>query len=162
MRVKSDEIIGGLRNNDKALDPGKKNAHSPYSKSPIGAALLTAEGDIIKGANIENASFGPSLYRRFCNISQATCRMYNLCRTNCDSEGYRKYPLINATHSQLIMQQSENTVVYGTGRRIVNPISSDEVLAIIFSSGTSLRRVLPVECVAKFLGNFANLICQCF
>ena len=40
---------------------GKKGTYSPYSKFPVGAALLTPEGDIIKGANIENASTGPSL-----------------------------------------------------------------------------------------------------
>ena len=36
----------------------KEGSYSPYSKFPVGAALLTAEGEIIKGANIENASYG--------------------------------------------------------------------------------------------------------
>lgn len=50
---------------DNPLDPGKKGSYSPYSKFPVGAALLTAEGDIIKGADMENASYGPSLQWRF-------------------------------------------------------------------------------------------------
>lgn len=31
--------------------------HSPYSHFPVGAALLTADGAVIKGSNQENASF---------------------------------------------------------------------------------------------------------
>jgi cytidine deaminase len=41
--------------------PAKEGSYSPYSKFPVGAALLTAEGEIIKGANIENASYGKQL-----------------------------------------------------------------------------------------------------
>jgi len=32
-------------------------AHAPYSKFPVGAALMTSDGRIFAGANIENASF---------------------------------------------------------------------------------------------------------
>jgi cytidine deaminase len=39
----------------------KEGSYSPYSKFPVGAALLTSKGEIIKGANIENASYGKQL-----------------------------------------------------------------------------------------------------
>ncbi|KAF8886318.1 cytidine deaminase-like protein [Infundibulicybe gibba] len=42
----------------KAAFEAKENTYSPYSKFPVGAALLAADGTIIKGANIENASYG--------------------------------------------------------------------------------------------------------
>ncbi len=35
-------------------------AYVPYSHFPVGAAFLTADGQVIKGCNIENASFGLS------------------------------------------------------------------------------------------------------
>ena len=34
------------------------NSYSPYSKFPVGAALLTTNGKVFTGTNVENASFG--------------------------------------------------------------------------------------------------------
>lgn len=36
----------------------RENACAPYSKFKVGAALLTAKGKIISGANVESASYG--------------------------------------------------------------------------------------------------------
>ncbi|WP_326492958.1 cytidine deaminase [Alicyclobacillus fastidiosus] len=36
----------------------RENAYVPYSGFAVGAALRTADGHIVTGANIENASFG--------------------------------------------------------------------------------------------------------
>lgn len=35
-------------------------SYVPYSRYTVGAALLTEDGDIYTGCNIENAAFGPS------------------------------------------------------------------------------------------------------
>ena len=42
------------------------NAYVPYSKFKVGAALLLKNGEIIKGCNIENASYG------LCNCAERT------------------------------------------------------------------------------------------
>ena len=36
-------------------------SYSPYSDFPVGAALLFADGSVVTGTNIENASYGLSL-----------------------------------------------------------------------------------------------------
>jgi cytidine deaminase len=36
-------------------------AHAPYSRYPVGAALLVASGRIFQGCNVENASYGLSI-----------------------------------------------------------------------------------------------------
>ena len=41
---------------DAAAD-ARKHAYAPYSRFPVGAALLTKSGKIFKGCNVENTSF---------------------------------------------------------------------------------------------------------
>ncbi|KAG2067351.1 cytidine deaminase [Suillus decipiens] len=51
-------------NRDRLLQAAveaKTFAYVPYSKFRVGAALLTEDGEIIKGANIENASYGGTI-----------------------------------------------------------------------------------------------------
>ena len=38
-------------------EKARKKAYTPYSKFKVGAAILTSEGRIFSGCNIENASF---------------------------------------------------------------------------------------------------------
>ncbi|HPE94436.1 MAG TPA: cytidine deaminase [Bacillota bacterium] len=45
----------------KAALEAVKNAYAPYSHYTVGAALLTAQGRIYTGCNIENAAYGPSV-----------------------------------------------------------------------------------------------------
>ena len=37
-----------------------EQAYAPYSRCKVGAALLTADGAVYTGCNIENAAFGPT------------------------------------------------------------------------------------------------------
>jgi len=54
---------------EQLLEEAKKArefAYVPYSKFKVGAALLTEDGQIIRGCNIENASYG------LCNCAERT------------------------------------------------------------------------------------------
>lgn len=37
---------------------GQKNAYTPYSKFAVGVAILTEDGDLFTGCNVENISYG--------------------------------------------------------------------------------------------------------
>ena len=39
----------------------RERSYSPYSHHPVGAALLTKDGKIYHGCNIENAAYGPTI-----------------------------------------------------------------------------------------------------
>ena len=45
---------------EKAID-ARNASYAPYSNFAVGAALLCADGTIFTGANIENASFSPTV-----------------------------------------------------------------------------------------------------
>jgi cytidine deaminase len=50
----------------KEAEKARKRAYTPYSKFKVGAAILSADGKIFTGCNIENASFGMSVCAECC------------------------------------------------------------------------------------------------
>lgn len=59
-----------------------KNSYSPYSKYSVGAVILTKEGKIFTGINIENASYGSTVCAERVAIFNAV------------SEGYKNFEAI--------------------------------------------------------------------
>ena len=55
----------------KAAKEAYDNAHAPYSQFHVGAAALTASGNIVTGCNVENASYGLSVCAERNCIAQA-------------------------------------------------------------------------------------------
>jgi cytidine deaminase len=49
-----------------------RNAHAPYSRFAVGAAVLLDDGTIVTGANFENASYGLSLCAETVAIATAS------------------------------------------------------------------------------------------
>ncbi len=54
--MKEQEIQALIREALKA----RENAYTPYSHYQVGAALLTGDGEIYTGCNIENAAYSPT------------------------------------------------------------------------------------------------------
>ncbi len=65
-----------------AARAARKGAVAPYSRFKVGAALLTADGKVITGANVESASFG------------LTCCAERVALFKALTDGHRKFVAI--------------------------------------------------------------------
>lgn len=63
----------------QAAAEAARKSHSPYSRFPVGAAILTDEGVTVCGTNVENASYGLTVCAERVAIANAV------------SQGYRRF-----------------------------------------------------------------------
>lgn len=69
----------------KAAEKMRERSYVPYSHYAVGAALLCEDGEIVKGCNIENAAYGPTMCAERTAFFKAV------------SEGKRKFTAIAVT-----------------------------------------------------------------
>lgn len=65
----------------------RSRAYAPYSRFAVGAALLTADGDLFTGSNMENASFGLTVCAErvaLWSAVHAGCRSFSLLAVAAD------------------------------------------------------------------------------
>jgi cytidine deaminase len=90
----------------------QKMAYVPYSKYKVGAALLTEDGEIFTGCNIEIASYSPTLCAERTAIFKAV------------SEGHKKIKAI------AVVGDSEFTYPCGVCRQVIREFGKDATIII--------------------------------
>lgn len=124
----------------KKAKEARKNSYSPYSKVKIGAAVLTGDGKIFSGCNIENISYGIS------NCAERTAIFKAV------SEGYRK---INAI--AIYGESKEFTKPCGACRQVMIEFNPDMDVIMKGEDGfmkvSKARRLLPENFYPKELKN---------
>ncbi len=125
--------------NEKLLEKAikaMKCSYSPYSKFSVGAAVLTAKGNVYTGFNIENSSYSATVCAErtaiFSALLNGEKEFLKLAVVGSDSENLKKfcYPC-------------------GICRQVLREFCSDS-LEIIFSNGkeikqTTLGELLPLS-----------------
>ncbi len=112
----------------KALEAQKK-AYVPYSNFHVGAALLTEDGEVFTGCNIEIASYSPTLCAERTAIFKAV------------SEGHKKIKAI------AVVGDADFTYPCGVCRQVIREFGKDAIIIVANSEDDyreyKLEELLP-------------------
>lgn len=120
-------------NKRELIDQAKeamKYAYVPYSKFQVGAALLTKDGKVFTGCNVENASYGAT------NCAERTAIFKAV------SEGYQEYEAI-----AIVSSSQDTTYPCGICRQVMTEFMPEGKIFYENSKGeiveSSVREVMP-------------------
>ncbi|HMA60000.1 MAG TPA: cytidine deaminase [Halanaerobiales bacterium] len=108
----------------KAAKEVKENAYVPYSNFPLAAALLTKEGKIFTGVNIENAAYGVTMCAERTAIFKAV------------SEGYTEFEAL------LLLSNTEKPITpCGSCRQVISEFSNDiDIIMTTYDNGELIKK----------------------
>lgn len=98
---------------DKAIE-AMLNSYSPYSNFKVGASLLTKDGKIITGTNIENKSYGLTICAE------------RVCLFNAYALGYRKDDIV-----KFCVVSKNITTPCGACREVMNELLNQNTPVIL-------------------------------
>jgi cytidine deaminase len=139
----------GLQNGEKKMSAtqvlleaaraARLNAHAPFSKFRVGAALQTEDGKVITGCNVENATYGLTICAERVAMFKAI------------SEGHRRFVRV-----AVVADTEAPTPPCGACRQILWEMGGDlEVILgnLVAEKGSyRLRDLLPLPFDARLLG----------
>ena len=123
----------------RAAFHARKQAYAPYSNYRVGAALLTEDGTVYEGCNIENATYGAT------NCAERTAAFKAV------SEGHRKFRMIAIVGGPDAMESDFPDYAYPCGicRQVLREFSNPkELIVLVARSETdvvehTLEELLP-------------------
>lgn len=109
-----------------ALD-ARKLAYAPYSHYTVGAALLTEEGALYQGGNIENASYGAT------NCAERTVFFKAV------SEGHRHFKAIAVAGGMEGLTPADYAYPCGICRQVMQEFAEKDFIVIVAKTAADFR-----------------------
>jgi cytidine deaminase len=110
---------------EKLLEIAKnatRNSYAPYSNIHVGAAIVTEDGKIFTGTNIENSSYGLSICAERVAVFNAV------------SNGYRKFKKI-----AIITSEGKGIMPCGACRQVLAEFSENMEVITLDKEGNVIR-----------------------
>lgn len=126
----------------------RRNSYSPYSQYQVGAALLSEDGQVTLGCNIENAAYTPT------NCAERTAFFKAV------SEGIREFAaiaIVGSPEGEALMQYAYPC---GVCRQVMMEFCESESFQIIVAKSEEDYRVLTLAQLLPESFGPANL-CDC-
>jgi cytidine deaminase len=100
------------------------HAYAPYSNFPVGAALLCANGEIITGCNVENASYG------------LTCCAERIAVFTAAARGHREFTAVAVAATRVLTAPP-----CGACRQVLNEFkpTNGELIVLLDAAGPPIR-----------------------
>ncbi|KAM6908959.1 cytidine deaminase [Xenentodon cancila] len=117
-------------------------AYCPYSEFPVGAAVLTADGAIITGCNVENASYGLTVCAERTAVQRAVVqghRQFTAIAVTCDIEDHFVGPC-GACRQVLLEFGSDWTVYLTKPDGSYKETSLSDLLPLAFSPAVLVKK----------------------
>ena len=116
----------------------RKNAYAPYSNFLVGAALLTTDGEVFGGCNIENAAFTPG------NCAERTAGFKAV------SEGKKSFAAIAVVGGKAGETISQLCAPCGVCRQVLREFCDPETFILYLTDGKEifsykLEELLPLS-----------------
>src|SRR5437763_7305177 len=132
------ETAADLSRQYEAARRVREHAHAPFSKFKVGAALVSADGQIITGCNVENATYGLTICAERVAVFKAV------------SEGHRQFGRV-----VVVADTAEPTPPCGACRQILWEFGGDLEVVLANLQGVQARHqlkdLLPFPFDARFL-----------
>ncbi len=132
MKESENLTADSIRELIKAAIEARRKSYSPYSHYQVGAALLTADGQIVTGCNIENAAYGPS------NCAERTAFFKAV------SEGMREFTAIAIVGSLEGEELTQYAYPCGVCRQVMREFCEPERFRIIVAKSEEDYRVMTL------------------